>query len=131
MTENRGHVTQAELHVLEVIWDEETATIRSITDRLYPSGGTSHYATVQKLLERLEAKGHVRRLRSKVPHRFKAKVARGQLIIDRLREIADSFCEGAMAPIFTHLVEIEKLSRDDVSALRDLVDRLEEEGKKR
>ena len=54
-------VTDAELDVLRALWDDGKATIRVLTDRLYPSGGTSEYATVQKLLERLEAKGHVAR----------------------------------------------------------------------
>ena len=56
-------VTETELAVLEALWDEEPATIRTLTDLCYPGGGTSHYATVQKLLERLEHKGYVRRQR--------------------------------------------------------------------
>ena len=52
-------VTDAELDVLRVIWEQGSATIRAIADRLYPGGEASEYATVQKLLERLEDKGHV------------------------------------------------------------------------
>ena len=47
-------VTDAELAVLQVLWEQGPATIRHITDVLYPRGGRAHYATVQKLLERLE-----------------------------------------------------------------------------
>ena len=47
-------VTDAELAVLQVLWELETATVREITDRLYLEGTT---ATVQKLLERLELRG--------------------------------------------------------------------------
>ena len=54
-------VTDAELAVLQVLWEQGPATIRQLTDRLYPEGKTSHYATVQKLLERLQAKGCVSR----------------------------------------------------------------------
>src|SRR5687768_2347964 len=63
-------VTDAELAVLQHLWARQTATIRGITDDLYPGGGSSHYATVQKLLERLEGKGHVTRNAAAVPHRF-------------------------------------------------------------
>ena len=63
-------VTDAELAVLQVLWDDGPATIRQLTDVLYPGGGTAQYATVQKLLDRLEAKGFVHRDRSAAAHTF-------------------------------------------------------------
>jgi fructose/tagatose bisphosphate aldolase len=69
-------VTDAELDVLRVIWDRGSATIRAIADRLYPAGGTSEYATVQKLLERLEGKECVVRDRDTWPHTFAAAIER-------------------------------------------------------
>ena len=52
-------VTDAELAVLEVLWDQGPSSRRRIADVLYPGGQPAHYTTVQKLLERLESKGHV------------------------------------------------------------------------
>src|SRR2546421_606061 len=69
-------VTDTELSILHALWGEGPATIRRLTDGLYPGGGTSHYATVQKLLERLEAKGLVRRDRAGPAHTFAAAVRR-------------------------------------------------------
>ena len=54
-------VTDAELAVLQVLWDHGPATVRLLTDTLYPEGTAAQYATVQKLLERLEGKGCVER----------------------------------------------------------------------
>ena len=54
-------VTEAELTILQFLWDQGPATIRQLTDALYPPGTEAQYATVQKLLERLEGKGHVSR----------------------------------------------------------------------
>lgn len=127
MSRRRQHVTEAELAVLECLWDEQPATIRSIADRLYPGGGNAHYATVQKLLERLEAKGYVRRQRRTVPHRFRARVDRRGLVANRLREVADTLCGGSLTPLLTQLLEEEGYSEDDVQSLRELVKRLEKE----
>src|SRR5437867_3096103 len=52
-------VTDAELAVLEVLWTQGPSSRRQIADVLYPGGQPAHYTTVQKLLERLESKGHV------------------------------------------------------------------------
>src|SRR5437764_1439971 len=65
-------VTDAELDVLTALWDAGPATIRKLTDRLYPAGSVAQYATVQKLLERLESKGYIRRDRSASVHVFAA-----------------------------------------------------------
>ena len=123
-------VTDAELAVLQVLWDRGDSTIRELTSRLYPDGGTSHYATVQKLLERLEAKRCVERDRQSVPHVFGAAVARDQLIGMRLRQLADKLCEGSLAPLLTHLVQGEGLSSAERQALGDLVDRLDRENER-
>lgn len=126
-------VTEAELAVLEVLWDLGPSTIRTLTDRRYPGGGSSHYATVQKLLERLEAKGRVTRDRTAVPHVFSATVGREQIIAERLQDLADELCEGSVAPLLTHLVRGRRLSTADRDALRKLVDDLQKsprEGKK-
>ena len=118
-------VTDAELAVLQHLWARQTATIRGITDDLYPGGGSSHYATVQKLLERLEGKGHVTRNAAAVPHRFAAAVGRGELIGRRLRAMADKLCGGSLSPLLTNLVESRALTPREIADLRGLIDRLD------
>ena len=63
MSRSPQDVTDAELAVLEVLWDEGPCSRRRIADVLYPGGQPAHYTTVQKLLERLESKGLVARTR--------------------------------------------------------------------
>jgi predicted transcriptional regulator len=116
-------VTDAELDVLRALWDVGPATIRVLTDRLYPSGGTSEYATVQKLLERLEAKGHVSRRAEGRQNVFRATVRREDLVARRLRDTADDLCDGSLTPLITQLVSAGKLSREELLELRRVVDR--------
>jgi predicted transcriptional regulator len=118
-------ITDTELAVLQVLWDEAPATIRRIAEVLYPEGRTAQYATVQKLLERLEAKGCVERNRSQPVHVFRAKIDRDELVARRLEAVADKLCGGSWTPLLTHLVQREKLSRKDRQALRDLIDELD------
>lgn len=117
--------TDAELAVLQALWDAPDATIRQLTDQLYPPGGPSQYATVQKLLERLENKKFVTRDRRQAKHTFRAKVDRDQLIGRRLRELSDRLCEGSLAPLLSNLVGNRRLSEKERTALRNLVDRLD------
>ena len=118
-------VTDAELAVLRVLWEQGSATIRQLTDRLYPQGTGVHYATVQKLLERLEAKGHVARDRSGHAHVFAARTDRDTLVGCRLRAMAAKLCGGLMGPLLTHLVLAEELSAAERQELRALIDDLD------
>ena len=107
------------------------AAIRRITEMLYPDGGTSHYATVQKLLERLEAKGCVTRDRGGPVHVFAAAIDRDGLIGRKLQSVAEKLCGGSWTPLLTHLVQAQRLSAADRQALRVLIDQLDHKGKPR
>jgi predicted transcriptional regulator len=116
-------VTETELAILQALWELGSATVRQLVERLYPGGGPSAPATVQKLLERLEAKGYVTRDRGGLAHRFTARVGRGELIGARLRGVAEELCDGSLTSLFTHLVQTEGLSRSERRALHELVER--------
>jgi len=118
-------VTDAELSVLQVLWDEGATTIRRLTDVLYPRGGTSHYSTVQKLLDRLEAKGYVQRKRVASPHLFEATLDRDALIGRQLRSMAEKLCGGSLAPLLTNLVRAQVLSASERAELRALIAQLD------
>lgn len=120
-------VTDTELEVLKVLWESGPSRIREITDALYPDGGVAHYATVQKLLDRLRSKGCVRRVRHGRSHTYSASVGREDLISQSLEETAQKLCGGSFTPLLTHLIEAQRLEQEDVDALKDLVRRLEEE----
>lgn len=115
-------ITDAEFAVLEALWQHDAQTIRELTQRLYPGGSVSDYATVQKLLERLEAKRCVHRDRKAHAHLFSAARQRSDLIDSQLQQLADKLCEGSLAPVLLHLVQATKLSKADRELLRQMLD---------
>lgn len=117
-------ITDAELAVLQVLWEHGSQPIRRITDILYPEGKAAQYATVQKLLERLEAKECVERDRTMAVHVFSAAIDRDELVGRRLQQVAEKLCGGSWTPLLTHLVHAQKLSAEDREALRTLIDDL-------
>ncbi len=123
MTPKRKDVTDAELSILEALWDEGPSTIRRLTEILYPRGDESDYATVKKLLARIEAKGFVRRDRGQLAHVFEPTLTRDDLIGQRLSAVADHLCGGSRTPILLHLLRNEKLSEAELDELRQFVER--------
>lgn len=115
-------VTESELGLLQILWERGRCSTRQIADVLYPGGSASQYATVQKLLERLEDKCLVTRDRSLFVHVFTAAADRDELIGRRLRSLADKLCGGSLAPIVSHLARNKGLTPEERKALAELID---------
>ena len=115
-------VTGAELTVLEELWQRGEATIRDLRDALYPEGGGSKFATVQKLLARLTEKGLVDRRKDEMNWIFQPLVARDDLIGGELRRVADRLGGNSLTPLLTYLVEAGELTAKERAHLRQLLD---------
>jgi predicted transcriptional regulator len=116
-------VSDGELAVLEALWAHGPLPIRKVADQLFPGGSTVHYATVQKQLERLEAKGHVLRDRTLHVHLFSATIRREELIRRRVRAVVDKLCGGSLVPLLSHLAHARELTSAERMALRQLVEK--------
>jgi predicted transcriptional regulator len=122
-------ITDAELSVLNELWERESATVQELTEALYGNTAPALLATVRKLLDRLEAEGCVARDRTKWPHHYTAVLKREELADKRLQEAADELYDGDLAPLLTNLVRSQKLTPEDRENLRKLLDELD--GKRR
>ncbi len=118
-------VTEGELSILELIWDGGAPTSRDIAAGLYEKVSDSKMASVQKLLERLESKGYVKRDRRDRAHRFEARVSREDFLRHRLQGLADRHCDGAIVPLVTTLLRSKQgLTPQNGEQLRRLIDEL-------
>jgi BlaI family penicillinase repressor len=124
MSRSPQDVTDAELTVLEVLWDKGSCSRRQIADVLYPGGQPAHYTTVQKLIERLQAKGHVVCQADAPVRLFAATVSRDALISKRLLDVAEKLCDGSLTPLLVNLVRAKPLSDRELEELRELIKEL-------
>jgi predicted transcriptional regulator len=123
-------VTDAEMAILQQLWEHGQATVGELSERLYGGREISQQATVQKLLDRLERKSCVVHHRGTWPHTFEPAVGRDDVIGWQLQQTADKLCGGALQPLLTHLVKTGGLSAKDRRELRDLLDELNDRGGK-
>lgn len=121
-------ITDTELALLTELWRRPTATVQELTEALYGNTPAALLATVRKLLDRLEGEGCVARDRTKWPHHYRAILKREDLAGKRLQAAADELYEGDLAPLLTHLVRSQKLTREDCDNLRKMLDELDGEG---
>jgi len=120
-------LANAELAVMELLWQHDRLTARDIPQRLYPNPTKAQHGTVQKLLQRLEDKGYVARDRSLFVHLFSAAITRQSYAGQQLEFLADRLTAGSFAPLITHLIEQKKIPRDEIERIRALLDGQESE----
>jgi BlaI family transcriptional regulator, penicillinase repressor len=124
-------LANAELALMELLWDEGPLTARDIRERLYPGAEKPQHGTVQRLLQRLEGKGYVERERDLPVYLFRASVSRDEYAGSQLESLARRLTGGSLAPLVTHLVEHRRISPEEIERLRQILDEDAGTGKQR
>lgn len=115
-------LANAELAVMELLWDQSGLTARRIREELYPDASKAQHGTVQRLLQRLEDKGFVARDKSLPVHLFSPAVSREAYATGQLETLTAKLTGGSIAPLITHLIEQEKITPDEISRLRKILE---------
>ncbi len=123
----RPGLANAELALMELLWERERSTARELREALYPDSTKAQHGTVQRLLQRLEKKGFVERDNSLSVHFFSAKMSRQSYACDQLESLADKLMGGSLAPLITHFIAKHKISREELSQLREVFNEEREE----
>ena len=116
-------LANAELAVMDLLWQNDRMTARDLREQLYPDATKAQHGTVQRLLQRLEEKGFVERDRSLAVHFFSPLVSRQAYAGQQLENLAEKLTAGSIAPLITHLVEEKKISREEIKRIRDIVNK--------
>lgn len=117
-------ITDSELEIMKILWTDGLSNVKEICDKIYSERTASNMATIQKLLQRLEKKGMVRRNRENFVHMFEAGVSRGDILGEELQTLAETMLEGSLVPVLTQLLKQRKLS---LSERREIIQLLEAE----
>lgn len=116
------HLAPAELALMEVLWEEEACTARSLREALYPGSTKAQHGTVQRLLQRLQDKGFIARETALSVHQFSAVVGREEYGGLQLESLMQKLSGGSLAPLLTHLVDEHRISGAEIERLRRVLD---------
>jgi predicted transcriptional regulator len=124
-------LTDAELAVMQLLWERGPCGRPQIAEALYGSRGATQYGTVQTLLRRLERKGFVRRERAEGGLLFAPALSRESVIGRSLAQVADKLCGGSFTPLLMNLVRARPLSPDELRELQDSLAELRRQTRRR
>ena len=119
-------ITEAELEVMEVLWQaEESLTLGQIRGALPEKNGE----TVKTLLRRLCAKGAAAQEKGQA-YSYRPLVSREEVGTSRTRKLIDKLYAGSARQMVAALVEHDQLTGADIAQLRELLDSLDREGRR-
>jgi BlaI family penicillinase repressor len=116
--------TPAELEILRVLWQQGPRTVREVQEQLEQERPTG-YTTVLKLLQIMTDKGLVRRDESARAHVYAAKAPEETTQKQLVRDLVDRAFGGSASQLVLHALSTRKSSKEELSQIRELLDRLE------
>lgn len=121
-------ITNAELELMQVLWDNSPLTAREITAQLN-SRKEWHRKTVNTLLSRLEKKGA---LRVDTPdegaRRFAPAIEQKEYARSATSEFVDQVFGGDLAPLVASFADGRSLDANQIEEIQDLLDSLRDDG---
>lgn len=112
------NLTKFELEIMDVLWRLEEASVREVVDALVEKKRPA-YTTVQTIVQRLEAKGAVKRTRKIGNALMFAPAITRKSVYRRLVDDLLHLFGGSAQPVVAHLLESGKLTLEDLKALEE------------
>lgn len=114
-------LSDAEWIVMNLIWDSHPTEASDVIAALGSANGWSD-ATVKTMLHRLVKKGALATEQIGKKYRYTAAVRRSSCVRRASRSFLDRVFGGDAAPALLHFVKTSKLSDEELSQLRQLLD---------
>jgi len=123
--------TEAELDILNVLWQRGPSTVREVHETLYRDEGAG-YTTALKLLQVMHAKGLVERDDSQRAHVYRPVASKANTQSRFLTDIVQRVFDGSPSQLVMHALGSQpRASQQELAEIRDLLARLERNGAER
>jgi BlaI family penicillinase repressor len=117
--------TEAELGILNVLWERGPSTVRDVHDVLYRDEGAG-YTTALKLLQIMHAKGLVVRDDSERAHVFRPAISKERTQKRFLLDVVQRVFDGSPSQLVLQaLGGRPRATREEVEEIRALLDKLD------
>ena len=121
-----GKATDAELQVLNVLWQRGPSTVRDVHDALTKLRDI-RYTTTLKTLQVMAGKGLVKRDESQKAHIYEAGVDREETQKMLVGDLVDRVFNGSAVGLVAGALSAKKASPEELAKIRQLLDEAEED----
>lgn len=116
-------ITSAESQVMEALWRKGPCTADELVAEVKQAQDWGD-ATVKTLINRLLKKSVIQSERAGGRHQYRPLVQREDYVTSESQGLLDRLFDGELAPLISHFAEHRKLSPQEVSRLKALIDEM-------
>jgi BlaI family penicillinase repressor len=120
----KARPTDAELSLLAVLWERGPSTVREVHEALGAAKGTG-YTTTLKILQKMTAKGLVRRDESSRSHVYTPAIRAEQTQRQLLGDLLHRAFAGSRSKLVVQALADDRATADELADIRCLLDELE------
>jgi len=120
-------LSEAEWVVMKPLWEQGALAARDIYDALPDNHGWA-YKTVKTMLSRLVKKGVVKFTPIGNSYLYEPAYSRAEMVRSEVRGFKDRVLDGALQPFLVSFFEGEKPSKEDLSILREMLQKYDSPG---
>lgn len=114
-------LTEAELRIMEVLWQEGPATVQQVLDSL-PAKPALAYNSVLTTVRILERKGYVGHVKDGRAHVYQPLVGRREATRSEIRHLVSRFFRDSHKALLLNILEDEEINDQEVRRMRDILD---------
>ena len=114
-------LTEAELRIMEVLWDKGPGTVQQVLDSL-PQPVLA-YNSVLTTIRILEKKGYVEHVKDGRAHVYQPLLGRKEARRSEVRRLVGRFFENSHEELALNILQERGLEADEIKRLRDLLER--------
>ncbi len=120
--------TEAELEILQVLWEHGACTVRDVHEVLNARSGTG-YTTALKMLQVMHDKGLVERDESQRAHVYRAVASKERTQKRFLADMVKRVFDGSSSRLVLQALGDHRASREELREIRALLNQLDKDAK--
>ena len=125
MKKKRIDLSKTEWSIMNICWEKGKASARVIYEETLKQKKRG-YQTVKTMLDRLVGKGYLEREKFGPIWLYEPVVSRSKVMAREIDSFVSTVLDNTFAPLFARLAEKEKLSHEEIEALKKLIEEHEE-----
>lgn len=122
---SKPELTEAEWAIMKVVWESEPCAAGTVQEALEKSKDWA-YSTVKTTMDRMASKGLLEISKIRNLQLFSSRVSQEDAKKGEFRKMLKRAFDGALTPMMQFLIEQEGMSKDELSQLRQFVDKAQQ-----
>jgi BlaI family transcriptional regulator, penicillinase repressor len=120
MKPKRPLLTDQELEIMKIVWRKSNATVRDVYEELLTRRKIA-YTTVMTMMGILEQKGHLKKSADDRAYVYTPTQPQREVVGSMVQDFVKRVFNGSAKPLLVHLVENEKISKEELDEITELL----------